>query len=639
MKKTISILISMLILLSSFPFVMVSASAQEYKLDGIGDSSVYYSFSDETKTLTISGTGAYYTECGDSIYSGEGGLKFEEFSEFYRFRNLAEHIVVQEGITTIGGASFVRFKNLKTVSLPETLVEIQPYAFYECYNLESVDLPNNLEKIGFESFRSCRKITEFHIPASVKEIGENFILDAKNLKVLTVDSENEKFTANGNILYNKDMTELIVAAPKQTEVEILESVAKIHNLAFALSSAKEIVIPKTVTQLGGGCFYKAKAEMITFEEGISIDSISAFGREYGDEYAEYYGAFEGCKNLKKLVIPDSVEALGFRPFGGCSALEYLYIGKNVESINSVTFYNCKSLAKIKVHKENKTFYTKNGALYENLYYYKKPIKELRFVPVNKTSFKIAKDTFIIGYFSFANSNVKQISIPKNVKIIDNGAFYNCKNLEAITFAKKGNLKNIGYDFYDTYYDGSCYDKPELDKYAIFQNCKKLKKVEFPDYIKSVCPPVFKNCKNLKTVHFGKNFDEDNCDNGYDNYFAYVFQNCKKLKKVTFSDKNKAYVSVDGVVFNKDKTRILFYPQGKKGKTYKVLATVTNIPYHAFYNCKYLKRVKILNTEKRKNKYQYMFWDDAFDKNITLLVKKDSIAHKNAKEFKFKFKFY
>ena len=555
MKKIISILLSLLILLTAFPLIAVSADSAPKKLGDYESENVYYDYDKATKTLTISGTGAYTTEY-DVL---EGGYKFSTQYQLMSYAEEVEKVVVEEGITAIGGASFAYYKNLKTVSLPSTLKEIQPYAFYECYNLESITLPDSLEKIGFEALRSCRKLTSLNIPKNVNEIGDNFILDTPNLSALTVDDENVSFCDENNVLYNADKTKLLAVAPKQAEVTIPATVTTISDLAFALSNVKNIVIPKSVQTLGDGAFYKSKIQNITFEKGVGIKSIGTAQWYYGDEAEEYYGAFEGCKYLKKLVIPDSVVSIGFRALGGCSSLENLYIGKNTEIIGNDNFYNCKSLKKIKVNKANKNVFIKNGALYQKVKLGNKKEKQLTFVPVTKKSVKIDKSTALIGTFAFAHGSLTSVTIPKNVRFIGVGAFYNCKNLKSIKFAVTSKLKYIGYGIHYAGYHNSCYKKPALDNYATFYNCVKLKSVKFPDSMKYTNGKVFKNCKKLKTVYFGKNFDDKKSGTWHNNYFKYAFKNCNALKKVEISAKNKKYASSNGVVYNKAKTKVIYRP--------------------------------------------------------------------------------
>lgn len=631
MKKIICIMLSVLLLSSAFPFIGVLAETQKNPIINYYEDTpynVFYSYDKSTKTLTLSGEGAYET----GYDSNDGGIKFEPFYLFSDYKNTAEKIVVEEGVTKIGGGSFAYFKNLKSVELPSTLKEIEPYAFYGCYKLSNINLPYSLEKIGYEAFRSCRKLTVLNIPKDVSSIGRNFILDTPALKTLTVDKENETYTAQNNVLYNKDKTSLIASAAKNTSVVIPKTVIEIKDFAFALSSIKKIVIPKTVKNLGAAIFYKSKIQAISFEKGTSLKQFESYYKYYGDEVDEGYGMFEDCIYLKKLTVPNSVESIDSLAISGCKSLEYLYIGKNVKNFACDNeLYACKSLKTIKVHKDNKIFYTSNGSLYSKRKSNKSTLRTLIFVPVNKKSIKIPSNINTIGSFAFANGNIEKISIPKNVVNIGKGVFYNCRNLSKITFESGSKLKNLNNNCYELYYSLCCYEKPYLNNFALFYNCKKLKSVVFPKSLEAAQAPLFENCTSLKSVYFGKNLNGDKLSSGYDSYFRYIFKNCKALEKVNISAENKNYKSIDGVVYNKNKTSFLYYPQGKKGKTYSVPKTVNYIPYKAVYCPKYLKTLKILNTSKTLK--SNMFVQKSFSNGITLLVKKNSAIHKELKNLK------
>ena len=72
----------------------------------------------------------------------------------------------------------------------------------------------------------------------------------------------------------------------------------------------------------------------------------------------------------------------------------------------------------------------------------------------------------------------------------------------------------------------------------------------------------------------------------------AFQVCKSLISIDVHNQNTAYSSTDGVLFNKNKTILIQYPQGKQGQNYTIPAGVTTIEYGAFYNCTSLSSINI-----------------------------------------------
>ncbi len=70
------------------------------------------------------------------------------------------HVVIPEGIKSIGEKAFMDIANLKTVSLPETLVYIDSVAFARCTALENVTFPDSLQFIGTGAFYECTALSK-----------------------------------------------------------------------------------------------------------------------------------------------------------------------------------------------------------------------------------------------------------------------------------------------------------------------------------------------------------------------------------------------------------------------------------------------------------------------------------------------
>ncbi|MBP1536298.1 MAG: leucine-rich repeat protein [Ruminococcus sp.] len=111
----------------------------------------------------------------------------------------------------------------------------------------------------------------------------------------------------------------------------------------------------------------------------------------------------------------------------------------------------------------------------------------------------------------------------------------------------------------------------------FYWCKNLKSVSLPDSLKTIGSGAFESCESLASVIIPKGVTEIG---------EYAFMNCKALESINVDSANKNYTSVDGVLFNKDKTVLIKCPAKKTSVT--IPATVNTIKYYAFGDCAELK---------------------------------------------------
>lgn len=119
----------------------------------------------------------------------------------------------------------------------------------------------------------------------------------------------------------------------------------------------------------------------------------------------------------------------------------------------------------------------------------------------------------------------------------------------------------------------------IGEYA-FSNLKNLKTVSLPQSLKLINSYAFYNCKDLEQVEIPSSVT----------YIGYnVFKDCRALNNI-FADGDK-YVSVDGVLYDVDKTTLIKCPEAKTGEII-LPDTVTQIAEYAFYYCGEITKVKL-----------------------------------------------
>ncbi len=184
------------------------------------------------------------TECGykkpDMLYNLVGetitGVKYpisenlfiRESIELY---NADTALFEINSITAIGNSAFFNQTQLPLVSLPFYVTNIGANAFAGCISLETVYFEKNLTSIGNGTFADCSSLAYFSISKNIEEIGAGAFAGCSNLNI-SVDAANANYTAQGNILYNKSMTEIIGSGKIAANITIPDTVVKIGESAF-----------------------------------------------------------------------------------------------------------------------------------------------------------------------------------------------------------------------------------------------------------------------------------------------------------------------------------------------------------------------------------------------------------------------
>ena len=168
-----------------------------------------------------------------------------------------------------------------------------------------------------------------------------------------------------------------------------------------------------------------------------------------------------------------------------------------------------------------------------------------------------------------NGSTKTVDIPekingKSVTSIGNCAFRYCTSLKSITIPNS--VIEIGS--------------------SAFSGCSSLTSITIPNSVTEIGVYAFKGCTSLTSITI---------PNSVTNIGDSTFWGCSSLTAIYVAVDNKNYTSVNGVLFNKDKTALICYPAGKTDKSYNITNSVTSIGDYAFNGCSSLTSVMIPNS--------------------------------------------
>ncbi len=337
-------------------------------------------------------------------------------------------------------------------------------------------IPDGVIGIDEKAFSGCSSLTGITIPDSVTNIGEKAFADCRRLAEFQVSEKNSAYTAIDGVLFNRDITELVLFPPARNgEYMLPESVITIGDGAFSWCvGLTKITIPDSVTGIGANAFHGCKG--LT---GITLpNSVTGIGDR----------AFSWCDNLTGITIPDSVTSIGEWIFENCNGLTSVYIGNGLTVISRCAFWGCKSLIKVHIGSGVTDI---GGAAFRKC--------------SSLTEISLPDSVTSIGEGAFLDcSSLTKIIIPNSITRIDNGVFSWCKGLTEITIPD--GVNSIGE--------------------RAFEHCSKLEEITIPDSVTSIGTGAFTWCTSLTSL---------TVPDGVTSIGDRTFSDCSSLTNLTIPD--------------------------------------------------------------------------------------------------------
>ncbi len=316
-----------------------------------------------------------------------------------------------------------------------------------------------------------------------------------------------------------------------------------------------------------------RAALLTLLLAVSLPSFAVTFTFNGIKYqtleaaGEVEVARQGYTLSGDIVIPEivsdgvnnyTVTAIGDYSFSGCNTMTSVVIPNSVTSIGTEAFYSC-----------------------------------------NLSSVTIPNSVLSIGYEAFAGcSNLTEVSIPESVTEIIGNPFFLCSKLPAVNVDKANknfcSVDGVLFDrdmttliCYPIAKSGTSYSIPSTVKTIGEESFAYswLTMIELPNSVTSIGGRAF-NGSPITSINIPASVTEIKGN---------PFVLCENLSDINVDNANKDFCSVDGILFNRDKTVLKCYPIIKKGVTYTIPATVRTIGENAFSDNKELQSVVIPNS--------------------------------------------
>ena len=378
----------------------------------------------------------------------DSGLFEKDSAADFSFEDLHKMPVLKSDDFEITGATATKYLgSAKTVRVPDGVKNLSAGLFWDNQEIEEVILPESLENLGGDTFYNCRNLRTVRIPSGVKFMGNN---PFAGCPVLNLTNESDAFAINDGALYTKDFSRLIYYPidSKNSKYEISDVTKIIGKHAFFMcNNLEKITIPASVIKLENNPF--SGCEKLTLENNSPrykiIDSVI-----YDSEFTSVTGclnsirtdelklknvkricrnSFWNCKGIKKIVLPETLEVIGYNPFVGCTNIEFISHSENFPVENGVLFNKDKSkiicypahLANGKVFVPETVITLERGAFSG---------------AANMTEINL-HNVSVVSKSCFTNcSSLTKVYCSDLVSFIGEWAFAHCKNLRDVSVYKE-----------------------------------------------------------------------------------------------------------------------------------------------------------------------------------------------------------
>lgn len=482
-------------------------------------------------------------------------------------------------VTEIAENAFAGCSELTGVKVSENVTSIVYMAFADCGSLSEITLPSKLVSIDDRAFAGCLQLGEVSLPSSLKTIGA-YAFASSGLESISLPDSVEELDGGA-----------FSCCESLASVKLSNKLTYLSKYTFEYcKSLTNITIPQSVKGIGEDCFYYSGLTKVSIPDSVVyLDNC----------------AFDSCEKLEELSLGKGLTEISAYAFRDCG-IKKLYLPQNINRIRECAFSGCEGLTDVEF--TNSDIEIGDGAFSGC------PIKELNLPDGIKNSG---------GTASFAGTDISKLSLPNSVTRIAYENFANCSNLSEIdiptSVISMGGHAFDNTPWYDAKADGEVYlehvfynykgEMPANTEISIkdgttviadyaLEERTGLAKLTFPEGLKAIGSWALYKCTSIEEINIPDSVTEIDTS---------AFAGCSSLTAINVSDGNPNYKSIDGVLFSKDGTELLWCPKRESGR-YEVPESVARIATGAFSDSS-VTSVKIMNPNTELCEYSVGYRSD------------------------------